>query len=59
MTVFQMIAVMNQGYMNSKLPIRVALHCIEAADLQDTKDGGTMLRKFDTYKDSRAVLRLT
>ena len=31
-----MIAVMNQGYINSKIPVRVRLHCIEQADLHDS-----------------------
>ena len=30
-----MLAVVNQGYINSHVPLRVELHCIEAANLQD------------------------
>ena len=56
-TVFQMIAMMNQGYINSNIPIRVALHCIEAANLQDIINADRMLHKFDGYKGSPANLR--
>ena len=47
----------NQGYINSKLPIRMALHCIEAADMDDIEDGGDMLRAFHGHKGSTANLR--
>merc|ERR1719350_507221 len=54
-----LIAVVNQGYINSKLPIRMALHCIEAANLRQTADGGDMLRAFHGHKGSTANLRQT
>jgi hypothetical protein len=52
-----MIAETNQGYMNSNIPLRVELACIEAADLNDESDSGSMLSTFRTYKSSVAELR--
>ena len=54
-----MLAVVNQGYINSNVPLRVALHCIEAADLQDITDASKMINTFRMYKDTVENLRQT
>jgi hypothetical protein len=52
-----MIAETNQGYINSNIPLRVALACIEAADLDDETDSRVVLNSFTKYKSSVAELR--
>ena len=41
---------MNRAYRNSKIPVRVKLHCIELANLHDNPDGQKMLRQFANLK---------
>ena len=47
-----MVDTLNQGYMNSKLPVRVEIHCIELADLHDIQDSKAMLNQFALLKVS-------
>ena len=54
-----MLAVVNQGYINSHVPLRVELHCIEAANLQDIANSGEMLDRFIMYKGTVEKLRQT
>ena len=54
-----MVAVTNQGYINSAVPLRVAVHCVEAAKLRDRDNSVKMLYKFEGYKDSVENLRQT
>ena len=54
-----MLAVTNQGYINSQVPVRVALHCTEAAKLRDRDNSLKMLYKFEEYKDTVENLRQT
>ena len=54
-----MVDTINQGYINSKLPVRVELHCIELADLHDNPVGGAMLNQFGKLKGSTEKLRQT
>ena len=42
----QVIAETNQGYINSKVPLRIKAHCTQAADLNDMSDGEAMLTAF-------------
>jgi hypothetical protein len=51
-----MIAMINEGYSNSKIPLRVKLHCMElAADFKD--DGRYVFPRFAKYKSSWSKLR--
>lgn len=52
----QVTAETNQGYINSLIPVRMKIHCIEAAALNDIADGGEMLSTFRTYKGSVEAL---
>ena len=52
-----MISEMNQGYINTKMPIRVSLHCIEASNLPDNSDSSAMLKEFRNLKSSVEELR--
>ena len=52
-----MLGEMNQGYMNSAIPVRVALHCTELASLQELQSASDMLSAFKKYKSSGADLR--
>ena len=53
----QVIAETNQGYINSKIPVRVWIFCIEATTLKDEKESSTQLSKFTSYKGSAEALR--
>ena len=46
----QVIAETNQGYINSKVPIRARLHCVLESDVSDGLDASTTL---STFKQSR------
>merc|ERR1711981_47743 len=47
------IAETNEGYINSKIPIRAKVHCIELAeDLHDMEDGVDMIYKFQDWGGS-------
>merc|ERR1719348_907340 len=50
MFVSQVIAETNQGYINSRVPLRVKSHCIAAASLRDNYDSSAMLNQFSNYK---------
>ena len=52
-----LIGDMNFGYENSDIPVRVKLHCVEAADLDDEDESSDMLHKFDAYKPSNNEIR--
>lgn len=43
------IAKTNQGFINSKIPLRVQLHCIERATIDDSTEG-SILRRFSRMK---------
>ena len=43
------IAKTNQGFIHSKIPLRVQLHCIEKATIDDSNEGST-LRRFSRMK---------
>merc|ERR1712142_465120 len=53
----QVTAETNQGYINSKIPIRVKIFCIEASTLRDEEQSSTQLDKFVSYKGSAEALR--
>jgi len=53
----QLIAETNQGYINSEIPVRIEIFCIEATTLRDIQDGGQMLDTFANMKGSSAALR--
>ncbi len=55
----QVIQETNQGYINSKVPLRAKLHCIEQATLNDVSSSSTMLSQFSTMKGDSATLRGT
>jgi len=52
----QVIAETNQGYINSNIPVRVKIFCIEATTLNDESQTSTLLNKFAAYKGSYASL---
>merc|ERR1719391_206509 len=45
----QQIQIVNQGYINSRVPLRVKLHC---AELARVTEGAYALENFEKYKDS-------
>ena len=47
----------NQGYKESDVPVRVKVHCIEAATINDTSSPSTMLSNFQGMKSSLAELK--
>ena len=47
----------NQGYINTKIPVRIRMFCIEATTLRDEKKISTQLNKFANYKGSAEALR--
>jgi len=53
----QVTAETNQGYINSLIPVRIKIHCIEPAELDDMNGGSAMLTAFQTYKGTVAELR--
>merc|ERR1712200_189103 len=53
----QVTAETNQGYINSLIPLRMKIHCIEPADLNDIWSSGEMLSTFRKYKGSTEALR--
>jgi len=53
----QVIAETNQGYMNSRVNLRVKLHCIEMATLHDSMDGNRLLYDFAVMKGNLWRLR--
>ena len=42
----QVIAETNAGYVNSQIPLRAKLHCIEEIDIPDGKSSSSTLRNF-------------
>ena len=55
----QVIAETNQGYISSEMPLRISLHCIEAATISEVQDGSTFLSNFKNMKGTLAKLRNT
>ena len=55
----QVIQETNQGYINSKVPLRAKLYCTELATLNDTNSSSTMMSQFQTMKGDYATLRGT
>merc|ERR1712198_537301 len=53
----QVIAETNQGYINSKIPVRVKLFCLEETTMHDESQSVTLLNSFRNYKSSTAELR--
>jgi len=53
----QVIAVTNQGYMNSKVNLRVKLHCTEMATLHDNMDSNKLIDDFAVMKGNWWRLR--
>ena len=48
---------MNLGYENSEVPVRVKLHCLEHADIDDQESASDTLHLFNDYKPSYAEIR--
>ena len=57
--VLQVIAETNQGYINSKIPVRVKAHCIEQATINDEQSASNIINKFSNMKGTSAALRNT
>merc|ERR1719397_715090 len=55
--VAQVVAETNQGYINSKIPVRMVAHCIEAAPLNDNPSGSAMIGEFRRMKGTMEALR--
>merc|ERR1711892_1634698 len=53
----QVVAETNQGYINSNIPVRVKIFCIEATTLNDESESKEMLTKFANYKGTAEALR--
>merc|ERR1711892_1022276 len=53
----QVVAETNQGYINSNIPVRVKIFCIEATTLNDEEQSSTLLTKFEYYKGTTEALR--
>jgi len=54
---FQLTAMTNQGYIDSKIPVRIESHCIEATKLREVDNADKMLETFREMKESPAALR--
>merc|ERR1712215_13765 len=52
-----LIIVTNQGYINSKIPVRVKLHCAVQLDIPDGLDAKTTLNIFEQSEPNRNKLR--
>ena len=48
---------MTLGYENSEVPVRVKLHCVEHADIDDQESALETLYLFNDYKPSYAEIR--
>jgi len=46
----QIIADTNEGYINSNIPVRIKIHCIQASDLHDMHSASKMLAAFENWK---------
>lgn len=56
----QVIAVTNQGYANSKIPVMIKQHCSpEEATINDNPDAVVMLKSFAKMKGTASALRQT
>merc|ERR1719397_2293248 len=55
--VAQVVAETNQGYINSKIPVRMVAHCIEAVPLNDNPSGSAMIGEFRRMKGTMEALR--
>merc|ERR1712080_415034 len=52
----QVIAETNQGYINSKVPIRIKTHCMKQVDFAENSDGRQMLPIFINSKPAKDLL---
>merc|ERR1712180_407476 len=52
----QVIAQTNQGYINSKVPVRVKAHCAKQVDFAEVFDGNEMLDIFTASKPAEDLL---
>jgi len=53
----QVIAETNTGYINSKIPLRVKLHCLLESSIPDGLDADTALNRFAESESSNTILR--
>ena len=53
----QVIAETNQGYMNSKVPLKVVKHCSELATINDQNSSLTLINNFKNMKANSAEIR--
>merc|ERR1711962_483758 len=53
----KLTALTNQGFINSKIPVRMKIFCIEATKLRDIKKASKMLSTFENMKGSKGALR--
>merc|ERR1711892_1073133 len=53
----QVVAETNQGYINSKIPLRVTIFCIQATLLNDKSESKEMFATFVKYKGTAEALR--
>ena len=54
----KMLAITNQGFLNSKVPITVVMNCLEETDLEETGSSDSILSTF-AYSKSSESLRQT
>jgi len=52
----QVIAETNQGYINSKVPVRVKAHCTKQVDFEEVKNGYMMLDIFGASRPTKDLL---
>ena len=55
----QVIAETNQGYINSKIPIRAKLHCVVESEISDGLDASTTLANFKHSQSSLSEVRFS
>ena len=53
----QVLAATNQGYINSKVPMSIKLHCIEEATVNDVSSSVATIKNFAAMKGSASALR--
>ena len=47
----KMLAITNQGFLNSKVPITVVMNCLEETDLEETGSADSMFDKFENSEN--------
>jgi len=55
----QIIAETNQGYKNSKIPLKIKVHCVEKASISETRNVVSMIMNFRKMKSGVEKLRGT